>query len=318
MSQNRIHYLSLASVIAAFAMVMLHTNGCFWQFSTERFWATANIIESVMYFAVPVFYMITGATLMDYRERYSTIEYFKKRILKAFIPYLVWSFLGYLWMGEEIQIYWFFIPLFRIYLLIPLVSYIKKENRKRVFIPLSIVLFLIDFLICTSEFVQEYHRTEIDKMCLYLSFVIVGYLIHKHDMSSKWRRVIYVLGIIGLMVHLIGTYVLSIEVGYVSQYWKGYGNIPCIVYSIAIFVFIKQIGQKIKNEKFVRGIEFLSQYTFAIYLLHWYVIDQIVQMFSIDTRSIIYRVGMPLVLFVVCIAITWCIRKIPVLRRLLP
>ena len=80
-------YITLLNVLSAFAVVVLHTNNCFWTFSTERYWKTANIIESVMYFAVPVFFMITGATLIDYKERYSTKEYFKKRFWKTMFPF---------------------------------------------------------------------------------------------------------------------------------------------------------------------------------------------------------------------------------------
>lgn len=339
---KRVHYLSLASVIATFAMVMLHTNGCFWSFSEARYWDTANIIESVMYFAVPVFFMVSGATLIDYRERCSTKEYFKRRIVKTLIPFLIWSVIGVAWAVSEgkyeisynlsgiktvleavlntsiIKIYWFFIPLFRIYLLIPLVSYIKEENRKKVYIPLTWILFLIDFIICTVTLTQGYQRTEIDKMCLYMSYVLVGYLINKYEMSVIWRKIIYLLGVLGLIVHVVATYVLSYDAGYVVQTWKGYANIPCILYSIATFVLIKQIGSKIQNEKVISCIENLSQYTFAIYLIHWYIIQYFVSWFSIDTRSFIYRVGMPFLVFVICICITWVIRKIPVLRRILP
>ena len=98
MAKKRIHYLSLMSIISAFAVVMLHTNGCFWSFSTERYWVTANIIESVMYFAVPVFFMITGATLIDYRERYSTKQYVEKRIQKTVVPFLIWSVIGVVYL----------------------------------------------------------------------------------------------------------------------------------------------------------------------------------------------------------------------------
>ena len=94
MSKKRVHYLSLASVISAFAVIMLHTNGCFWSFSKERYWITANIIESVMYFAVPVFFMVSGATLIDYRERYTTKQYAMKRIQKTLIPFIIWSLIG--------------------------------------------------------------------------------------------------------------------------------------------------------------------------------------------------------------------------------
>ena len=63
-------YISILSVISSLAVVILHTNGCFWTFSYNGHWPSANVIESVMYFAVPIFFMISGATLIDYNERY--------------------------------------------------------------------------------------------------------------------------------------------------------------------------------------------------------------------------------------------------------
>lgn len=63
---SNLFYITVLNVLSALAVVGMHTNGCFWQFSRERWWFTANIIESVFYFAVPVFFMITGATLLDY------------------------------------------------------------------------------------------------------------------------------------------------------------------------------------------------------------------------------------------------------------
>ena len=48
------------------------------------------MIESVFYSAVPVFFMITGATLMDCRKRYSTAVFLKKRFTRTVIPYLGW------------------------------------------------------------------------------------------------------------------------------------------------------------------------------------------------------------------------------------
>lgn len=73
---KNIDYISLLSVISAFAVVSLHTNGCFWEFSTKRYWFTANILECLWYFAVPVFFMISGSTLIDFRKRYNLRTYF--------------------------------------------------------------------------------------------------------------------------------------------------------------------------------------------------------------------------------------------------
>lgn len=48
-------YLTNLNVFASFAVVALHTNGKFWEFSSQDYWWRANIIESVFYFAVPIF-----------------------------------------------------------------------------------------------------------------------------------------------------------------------------------------------------------------------------------------------------------------------
>ena len=91
---NRIEYISLISVISAIAVIYLHVNSCFWKFSTSRYWFTANIIESVFYFAVPLFFMISGALLLEFNKKYNIKTFFKKRITKTFIPFIIWSFIG--------------------------------------------------------------------------------------------------------------------------------------------------------------------------------------------------------------------------------
>lgn len=81
-------YIQILGVIACLAVVAMHVNGCFWQFSYDRYWITANIIECICYFAVPIFFMISGATLLNYRKRYTTAVFFKKRFGKTLVPFL--------------------------------------------------------------------------------------------------------------------------------------------------------------------------------------------------------------------------------------
>ena len=76
-------FITLASVIAALSVMLLHTNNCFWWMSVgDSRWPAANTIEAVFYFAAPLYFMISGATLMNYRDRYTTGQYFAKRALK--------------------------------------------------------------------------------------------------------------------------------------------------------------------------------------------------------------------------------------------
>lgn len=51
-----------------------------------------NCFKCFFYLAAPVFFMISGATLIDYPERYDIKTFFKKRLLKPLYPiYALWQ-----------------------------------------------------------------------------------------------------------------------------------------------------------------------------------------------------------------------------------
>ena len=333
-------------MISAIAVIILHTNGCFWNFSrTERYWKTANIIESVFYFAVPVFFMVSGATLLDFYKRYGLKEYFSKRIIKTVVPYIVWSILGLLFRifylghmefadigvsyvingllgGNIISIYWFFIPLFCIYLCIPLFAAVSDELRKVVFSYIAVACFIFNYFIPFVINVLEldiHFSISVTVGTNYLFYVVIGYLLNKYELSTKSRYVIYGFGIIGLLMHIVGTYNLSMREGWIVQTYKGYANVPCILWSVGVFVFFKYTGGRIMGNKVVaKVINVLKKYTFSIYLTHWYVMQMLVYEFGADTKSIIYRLGAPFLIVIVVVICTWLVRRIPLVRRILP
>ena len=336
-------YISVLSVVASFAVVMLHTNSCYWMFSTESYWVTANVIECVMYFAVPVFFMISGATLMDYRERYTTKEYFIKRIKKTLIPFIIWNIVGLIYCilrkrisitstllidflemmfnNQIVEIYWFFISLFSVYMSIPLFSAIPKEKRKNLFVYLAIGGFcfncLLPFISTILGFLYNY-ELQIGVVSEYLFYIVIGYLLHEYECDKKWRYIIYFSGIIGLLIHSAGTYYLSMNAGQVISMFKGYNNLPSVLYAVAFFVFTKQFVKRVENNKIIQFIAMLHKYTFSVFLMHWFVKDILISIFDIDIRMIIYRVGAPIIIFAICILITKIVRKCSIGKYLLP
>ena len=50
------------------------------------------LVEVGFYWAVPIFLMLSGATLMNYREKYSTKTFFSKRLSRVVFPWIFWSF----------------------------------------------------------------------------------------------------------------------------------------------------------------------------------------------------------------------------------
>jgi len=321
--KQRVCYLSLARVICAVAVVMIHTNGCFYEFNVEQCWPLANVIESGLGFAVPVFIMVSGATLMDYSKRYSTKEYFKKRVLKTVIPYLAWSVIGnVLDVSGIFFVYYFFLNLFGVYLCIPLFSFLKEEYKEKVITYVVGISFLFNYFLpffCTVTGINYVFKIPLDLANGFLIYALVGYLVHKKEISFKWRIVSYMCSILGFVLHIGGTYLSSIEMGTIDSTFRGYTNLPCLLSSVGVFVFIKQIGQRISSEKAIRIIEWLSGYTFSIYLIHFYVIELIMEVVLADYVHLwIYKLTTPVITIMISVGIAWVIRKNPVIQKILP
>ena len=98
MSKKRVGYFDALNVVSCIAVVTMHVNGTsLYTFHHSVSWLSSLFIDCLCYFAVPVFFMLTGATLMDYRKRYNTYEFIKKRFSRTMIPFLFWSVVAIVW-----------------------------------------------------------------------------------------------------------------------------------------------------------------------------------------------------------------------------
>lgn len=345
--QTKEEYITLLNVVSAISVVCLHVNGCFWTFSTDRYWFRANIIESVFYFAVPIFFMISGATLVNYGERYSTKEYAIKRIKKVCIPFIAWSLIGLCFnirmarvdvaainlkylvngiLGTSINgTYWFFPSIICVYLCIPLLAATSKEKRKEIFSYLAVASFLINCLIPFYISIFEIDMRwplSISVGSGYLLYVIVGYLLNECELTGCWKIIVYICALAGLLVHMVGTYALSMAEGSIVSTYKGYLNVPCILYSVGIFLFFKDWGFIVMNSIAGRLVNFLRDYTLGIYLVHIYVRNVMSAVFqkylSVSSTSFIYLLmGVPICV-VISAAIVAALRKMPVIKHIVP
>ena len=282
---------------------------------------------------------------INYNKRYTLKEYIKKRVSKTIIPYLAWSILGLIikvfylksvlpetvtpeyvisgiLQGNIIGIYWFFIPLFCVYLSIPLFSAVSDEKKKDIFTYVCVVCFIINALV---PFVLKVVPFDVGFSAVirigsgYLLFVLIGYLITKYDIPLAIRIVFYVLAIFGFILQVIGTYFFSMKAGEIVSIFKGYENVPSILQSVGVFVFFKYIGSRIMKIGWINIlINFFSKYTFPLYLLHWYILEMVLKEFSVEKTSMFFRLATPFIALGITVGITFLIRKVPVLRRILP
>ena len=219
--------------------------------------------------------------------------------------------------------YYFFIPLFCIYAVIPLFSAIAKEKRKRIFSYIVILVFIINLFIPFFKNTVYYFDTgdywHIGVCSGYAIYPVLGYLMKEYEWGKKVKIIVYILAVAGLLMHILGTYHLSLKEGHISDIYKGYVNVPCILYSCGVFLLFKDIGNKMMQSSFIsKLINFLGKYTFGIYLLHESIYLLLCMPLKSYENLLICRLGLFFIIVPICILIIFLLRKIPVIKYVLP
>ena len=65
---KRLIYLDILNILSIFAVVAMQMNGSVHSLPLNKSWAFSLLVHTLCYFAVPIFVMISGATLMNYRK----------------------------------------------------------------------------------------------------------------------------------------------------------------------------------------------------------------------------------------------------------
>lgn len=340
MSSMHILYYDILNILACISVVYMHSNGIVHTYSDTSAWRQSMFVESVCYWAVPVFFMLSGATLLNYQERYTTKIYLKRRLVRVGIPFIAWSIISLIWkcysgtlivkrsareiisliFNSEIEnVYWFFIPLFSIYLSIPVLAKIRQERKMLKYMLIcGITTYSILPTICALMGIKYNNNFLFPLAGGYIIYVILGYYISTMDIERRKRYCIYILGIFCLALRYCSTVVLSEEGELYTMFW-GYTNFPAVGLSLSVFVLFKYIdwARYINKEKVKRLIISISASSFGIYLIHMFVLNEIWE-YGVTGYSLKWRVlGAPLV-YIFCLGVIQVIKRIPVLNKLVP
>lgn len=335
------NYISILNVLACIGVVILHTFET--GYTSDANFVFEVLIRAIAFCAVPVFFMITGATLIDYRERYDTKTFFKKRLLKVIIPLIIWSIIyfiinffkgkfsindlsfkfvfEYFFLVKTNPIFWFFVVIIGIYLAIPVISLIPQESRRKAFLYIIIITFVFNqFLPDLLYHLNLNYNYDLKFPLTYsgwISFIFIGYYIDKYEIVKKHRVIIYVLGIIGFLTMVVPTIFISYHKNESCSWFDEYYDAPCVLYSASVFLFFKS---KINNNQIVTKImafiNFAAPTTLGIYVLHIAIRDFLRYFYTYS------YFGMNLVLtmniLMICFIVLKIVQKIPILRHIFP
>lgn len=345
-SKNRIVYIDILNILAIFSVIALHCNAIVHCNVNTRAWNTSLIVECICYFAVPIFCMLSGATLMNYREKYDTRTFFKRRLVKVLIPFIFWTIIMFIWKiyigildvseydgiidwinaffsSKEEPTYYFMFVMLGIYLTMPFLSLVaKKENTKSLWFAV-LVYFIFNAFIpnILAIFKINYNYDFSLQLGKYIIFVILGYLLSNQNICKKHRILIYCGAIIGIIYRYITTFILSKDAGAVIKTTWGYTSWHSILLASAVFIFIKNMNFKklFKDKnKVTKVLARISSCSFGIYLIHQIIMYYEKSIFEINVTSWQWRIIGVITTYLICLIIVMILKKIPILKRIVP
>ena len=300
--RKRFYYMDALNVVACIAVVVLHCSSSVFLNEGNWFWRYCVAIQSLFIFAVPIFFMISGANLLGYRERYSTIEFFQKRMRRILGVFIGCSVLIYVlqclpiaavgggWRQPSIRdfvqsffdnsicnIYWYFYAIIGLYLVTPVFS--KIANDKRLMEYAIIVCFITSAVIpLITRFSNGYNpfaNFTYPYLSSWLLYFLAGYYVNTHlnkriPLAALLVAIICsILFMFAMTIHTNDVARLTMEASapYDSFYANAMG-LPGAILSISLFVAGKQLDLAIGRSRIYPQIKKLSALSLGIYAIH--------------------------------------------------
>ena len=341
--KKRIDYIDFMNIYACFSVVCMHCSGSVFEYGNieSRLFLLSLFVQTLAHAAIPVFFMITGTTLLEYRKKYDTKTFFKKRFMRTVVPFVFWSLFYLLrpvWMegtsfptAEDFRnallnngatgIFWFFYTLFAIYLCIPIFSLIAKKENFRIVEYICLLSFLATavYPVITRFCFPVYGEIVPPFVTGNMGYVFWGWLIYHENFSRRKRMGIYIAGILGALLLFFGTWYLSAEMGATDDFLMGYSSIACYPMSIAVMLFGKHIRwERVYKIIPASTVAKIASAGLGIYVVHmfWITVSERVPVLTI--HPMYFTVIMPFVIYAVSFVTVLVLQKIPILKKIIP
>lgn len=325
---GRIAYYDVLRILAMFAVIVTHVSATYWYTSDIRGsdWLAMNIWDSVFFWAVSIFIMISGALLLDPTKDIQYPRFIKKNVCRIVLGFLVWSFIYAVYVlksspdingGTAFSIQfiaghyhlWYIFMILGLYLLLPILR-LMTPNRKitRYFLLLS---FVFTFFVPTiRELSTQFFKitgastastltnamfsawTDINFFYTlgYVPHFVLGYYLSTAALGKKMRIAIYTLGLLSFFAapYLSWKIALAIDTRYS---FFGHTYLVTLFQAVAIFVSVKQLSQRFAFSR-IKWLKYVSDRCFLIYLMHALVLEVLDKYFQVN--SLLF--GIPIIM----------------------
>ena len=296
MIQSRIEYYDILNILSCMAVVILHSNGYIHSFVKDDYWGLHVAIDTLFFFAVPLFFMLSGANLINYRKKYSTNTFIRKRLKRTVFPFLFWSIFFLIsftiihWgdtsqmitWKKTVQIlitgkipltnYWFFIPLFFLYMFMPFISLMIKDMNTKQISYLCLLLIVFQTIIPTILNLIEVNEELPLPLNGFLIYALLGYLFSISDFEKNDKLILTLCfaAFASLFIRFWLAYQSATKDEGLFDYLGLYALLPsCSIFLIAKRSFTPE--RKLTNVCHPLTT-FLAPKSFGVFLLHTFII----------------------------------------------
>lgn len=305
MKTERLLYADILRILATFAVIILHVAaGLLYSLPINSFeWEVANIFDSCVRWAVPVFFMLSGMFFLDPDIEIDNRKIYTKNIIKLVLALCFWGVLYQMYhcillcfregmtvsaflselknsllkiiFGPAWYHLWFIYSIIGYYMLIPFFRMITKYATRKDLLFLISIIFVIGSLI---PFVNENLRLSILPYKInfsiaeatgYSGYFFLGYYLKKYDVKKVFRRIFKISLPLMFILAAVMTSRTTKNMGWF--YDNFYGNMcpMSFIESIGVFLLVKDLFNW-NNEKYKSSglVLHISKKTFGIYLVH--------------------------------------------------
>ena len=281
--------------------------------------------------AVPVFFMITGALLLNPRRNIKYKECIGKYCKRIFlvlmffaVPFaaliqlsngvrdlsLIWKSVIAIFIGQSFAHLWYLYALIGIYLLIPILkAFVENSDKHELTYTLG-VMFLFNFIVPTMERITNASIAFLIPIGYSIFYVLAGYYLMYYVKVKGEAWINIVIGVISVML-IIFSYM-----DFIPKEWTYYDNPLIAVEAWLIFIAFKNIKERDNIVKIWK----LDRLCFGVYLIHPIFIHFTYRFlkitpFSVENGYIITTIGFWIMFTIISFIGSMLLNKIKLLKK---
>lgn len=332
--KNRIIGYDYLRIIATFMVVLLHGSVAFLDGGNTAMHIVAKEINTLCLICVPLFFMISGALLLDTKSE-APLKSLKKRLVKQGIPFVVWSILyvfvriamkkipfglqAFTSLLQEPAYYqfWFMYALLAIYLLTPALS-VLVQNMTRTVYRYVLGIWLV-FSVIQPTLAWYFPALQLSDhvglvLCEgYLGYFLLGHYLKKYGSTISKKAAIWLM-VSGCVIAVVLTW---IEYAFAGEkdlgiFCASYLTPGVVLAASGAFLLFQ--NQVFKPKKLITG---LSDISIGIFYVHMLVITAFEYVGFSGADNLMICLLKSVSAFAVSAIISFVISKIPGMRKIL-